>query len=85
MFKFRRVFRKVQGRVVMGRSDILQIEAVISKISKVLRSHPLSTYAKFLEKLTFLTVRVRIRGLEILVFLKILCTYLMDDLYVHAK
>ena len=47
MFKFRRVFRKVKGRVVMDRSDILQIEAVISKIFKVLRSHPLSTYAKF--------------------------------------
>ena len=38
--------------------------------------HPLSTYAKFSEKLTFLTpwyvhVRVRIRGLEMLVFRKI--------------
>ena len=49
----------------------------------LLRGHPLSTYAKFSEKLTFLTpwyahVRVRIRGLEMLVFRKILRTHLMD-------
>ena len=49
-----------------------------------LRGHPLSTYAKFSEKLTFLTlwyghVYVRIKGLEMLVFRKILRTYLMDD------
>ena len=48
-----------------------------------IRAHPLSTYAKLSEKLTFLTpwyvhVRVRIRGLEMLVFRKILRTYLMD-------
>ena len=48
------------------------------------RGHPLSTYAKFSEKLTFLIpwhayVRVRIRELEMLVFQKILRTYLMDD------
>ena len=41
-------------------------------------------YVKFSEKLTFLTpwyahVRVRIRGLEMLVFRKILRTYLMDE------
>ena len=47
-------------------------------------SLPLSTYAKFSEKLTFLTlwyahVRVCIRGLEMLVFRKILRAYLMDD------
>ena len=47
------------------------------------RGHPLSTYPTFSEKLTFLTpryghVRVRIRGLEMLVFRKILRTYLMD-------
>ena len=41
-----------------------------------LGDHPLSTYAKFSEKLTFLTlwyahVRVRIMGLEIIVFGKI--------------
>ena len=46
--------------------------------------HPLSTYAKFSDKLTFLTpwythAHVRIRGLEMLVFRKILRTYLMDD------
>ena len=49
-----------------------------------LKGHPLSTYAKLSEKLTFLThlythVRVRMRGLEVLVFGKILRTYLMDD------
>ena len=42
------------------------------------RDHSFSTYAKFSEKLTFLTpwyaVRVRIRGQEILVFRKILRT-----------
>ena len=41
-------------------------------------------YAKFFEKLSFLTpsyahVRVRIRELEMLVSRKILRTYLMDD------
>ena len=46
--------------------------------------HPLSTYAEFSEKLTFLTpqyahVGVRIRGLEMLVFRKILRAYLVDD------
>ena len=40
-----------------------------------LGGYPLSTYAKFSEKLTFL---VRIRWLEMLVFQKILHTYLMD-------
>ena len=46
--------------------------------------HPLSAYAKFSEKVIFLTpwyahVRVRIRGLEMLIFRKMLRTYLMDD------
>ena len=45
--------------------------------------HPLSTYAKFSEKLTFVTpwyahVRLRIRGLEMLDFRKIFRTYLMN-------
>ena len=45
-----------------------------------LRDHPFSTCAKFSEKLTLLTpwythVRVRIRGIEMLVFRKILRTY----------
>ena len=44
-------------------------------VFKQKRDHPFSTYAKFSEKL----VRVRIRGLEMLVFRKILRTYLMDD------
>ena len=46
-------------------------------------SVPLSTYAKFSEKLTFLNPRyahvgVRIRRLEMLVFRRILRTYLID-------
>ena len=50
----------------------------------MIRRYPLSTYATFSEKLTFLTpryahVRVRTRGLEMLFFPKILRTYLMDD------
>ena len=52
-------------------------------IRKLLRRHPLSMYAKFFQKVTFLTpwyahVRGRIRELEMLVFRKILRTYLMD-------
>ena len=48
------------------------------------RDHPLSTYAKYSKKLTFLTpwyahVRVCIRRLEMLVFRKILRTDLMND------
>ena len=51
---------------------------------KFARGHPLSRYAKSSEKLTFLTpwyahVRVRIKGLEMSAFRKILRTYLMDD------
>ena len=38
------------------------------------RGHPLSTYVKFSEKLTFLTPR----GLEMFVFRKMWRTYLMD-------
>ena len=50
----------------------------------LLGGHPFSTYAKFSEKLTFLTpwyahVRARIRGLGMLTFRKILRTYLMED------
>ena len=52
----------------------------------LVRGYRLSRYEKFSKKLTFLThlkltflqVRVRIRGLEMLVFRKILRTYLMD-------
>ena len=56
----------------------------INKNNFFLGGHPLSTYAKFSEKLTLLTpwyahVRVRINGLETLVFQKILRTYLKDD------
>ena len=50
----------------------------------IIRGHPLSTFAKFSEKLTFLIpwyahVRVCLRGLEMLVSRKILRTYLMDS------
>ena len=45
-------------------------------LEEYLRGHPLSTYPKFSEKLTFLIVRIR--GLEILVFRKILRTYVID-------
>ena len=50
--------------------------------------HPFSTYTKFSEKLTFLAPwyarpRVGISGSEMLVFRKILRTYLMDDLLKH--
>ena len=56
---------------------------------KMVWGHPLSTYAKFSEKPTFLTtwyahVRVRIRRLEMLVFRKILRTYLMDGPYYYV-
>ena len=52
----------------------------ISMIMISLWDHPFSTYAKFSEKLTFLTpwythVRVRIRGSEMLVFRITLRTY----------
>ena len=49
------------------------------RISFSERGHPLSTYAKFFEKLIFLTPwYVCIRGLEMLVFREIVRTYLMD-------
>ena len=52
--------------------------------------HLLSTYAKFSEKLAFLTLwyahlRIRIRGVEMLVFPKILRMYLMDDLHANQE
>ena len=61
----------------------IQLRLVLTMMEIIIRGHPLSTYAKFSEKLTMLTpwyayVRVRIRGLEMLVFRKILRTYLMD-------
>ena len=62
----------------------LRVFMILQCITKLHRGYPLSTYAKFSEKLIFLTllygpVRGRIRGFEILVFRKILRTYLMDD------
>ena len=47
------------------------------KLNKIRRGHPLSTYAKFSENLTFMGGGGG--GLEILVFQKILRTYLIDD------
>ena len=57
---------------------------------KFTAGHPLSTYAKYSKKLTFLTpwyayVRVRIRGLEMLIFRQILRTYLMDGLLCESS
>ena len=54
------------------------------------RGDPLSMSTKFSKKLTFLTpwyihVRVRIRGFEMLGFMEILCTYLMDDPKMKTK
>ena len=51
----------------------LQYVKLVANWSSLFRGHPLCTYAKFSEKLTFLTpryahVRARIRGLEMLVF-----------------
>ena len=56
-----------------------------------IKGYSFSTYAKFSEKLTFLTpsyahVCVRIRGSEMLVFRKTLPTYYMNDpLYFNAN
>ena len=50
----------------------------IKKNEDLLWGYPLSTYAKFSEKLTSLTPCVRIRRLEMLVFRRILRTYLME-------
>ena len=56
----------------------------------MLRGHPLSTYAKFSEKITFLPpvyahVRLRIRRLEMLVFRKTLHTCLMIPEEIHQS
>ena len=64
------------------RDDGKECQQVTVKF-KGFRGHPLSTYAKFSDRLIFLTpcyahVRVRIRELDILVFRKTLRTYLMD-------
>ena len=55
--------------------------------SEIIWGDPVSTFAKFSEKLIFLTLlirhvphlRVRFKGLEMLVFRKVLRTYLMND------
>ena len=64
--------------------QLTEFQNFSGKMLNPVRSHPLSMYAKFSEKLTFPTpwytqIGVHIRGLEILVFLKILHTYLMDS------
>ena len=61
----------------------MQPEAIIYTPLYKHRGHLLSTYAEFSEKLTFLSplyahVRLRIRGVEMLAFRKILHTYIMD-------
>ena len=52
--------------------------------SQMVKGHPLRTYAKFSEKLTFLTPQIRTRtcayeGVGNVSFWKILGTHLMDD------
>ena len=79
-----RLMVKNMIQIKFGITINLGVRAKIWKNIMYARGHPLSTYAKFSEKLTFLTpwyahVCVRIRGLEMLVFRKIWCTYLMDD------
>ena len=56
----------------------------LQKEDYVHKDHSFSTYAKFSEKLSFLTpryahVHVRMRGYEMMVFRKILDTYYMND------
>ena len=62
----------------------------VNEFNILIGGHPLSTYAKYSEKLTFVTpwyahVRVLIRGLQMLVFPNILPTYLTDDPLVNFK
>ena len=66
--------------------EIINCHAELESVKQyfTIRDHPVSTYTKFSEKLTFLTPRyahvpVRIKRLEIMVFRKILRTYSMDD------
>ena len=90
------ILHKIFGINLLGllRWDfLLKVQQVISfsflalllnfhfRLGTTLWIHPLRTYAKFSEKLTFLTPCVRIRRLEMLVFRKILRTYLMDEPY----
>ena len=63
----------------------IQCNLVLRQPGSHVSGHQLSTDAKFSEKLTFLTPsyarpHVHIRVLEMLLFRKILPTYLMDDL-----
>ena len=62
----------------------IQCNLVLRQPGSHVSGHQLSTYAKFSEKLTFLTPsyarpHVHIRVLEMLLFRKILRTYLMGD------
>ena len=68
----------------LGLINLNEYTSLTTILMIVLRGHPLSTCTKFSEKLTILTpwyahVCVRIRGLEMSVFRKILRTYLMND------
>ena len=71
------MFRWVFKSKIKNETEILESYLIL------LIGHPLSTYATNPKKLTFLTpryayVRVRIKELQMLVFRKILRTYLMD-------
>ena len=71
-----------QTEFCQSRSFYKHILNCFLRLELWVRGHPLSMHTKFSEKLTFLTpwyahLRGRIRELEILVFQKILRTYLM--------
>ena len=78
----------MMNRVGLGRMN--QALLLVNVLFVEVQGHPSSTCAKLSEKLTFLTpwyapVRMCIRGLEMLVFRKVLRTYLMDDPFFSAK
>ena len=60
-------------------SEPEEVNPFAKKLSHLVCVHPLGTSAKFSEKPGFL--KVRIRGLEMLVFRKMLRTFLMGDPY----
>ena len=76
LFPLKVTYRHINTKIILvATNQLFQVNG--------LGGHSLSTYAKFNEKLIFLTpsyahVRVHVRGVEIIVFRKILRTYLMD-------
>ena len=72
-------FHAWEGHLFILLSFALQLFYSSNIFEYLKRGLPLSTYAKFSEKLTFLTSWYAHRGLEMLVFRKILRTYLIDN------